>query len=293
MTVTGWQRLAVAVVALFIAVLVLWRVRPRQESTTTGATAVSAAEREAVRRFWDLYRSGTGHRIAGRTQQAVDDYVAALALNERHEDALYYLGNMYLTLGQFVDAERTWKRLVEVNPMSARAHSRLGDLHLCLEEGAPFDLSAAQADFERALQIYKEETGPVLRLGQIALLRGDLAGARAHFDAVVGSNFRSVEAYFLQGFIAWHEGDQGKASTLLARAAQYARPVESESGVAGEGDTKAGASPMVVQQARCRLFQPHVEDLGQLEESDIPAQLDRRYRRVRGLLGQVRRKLSA
>ncbi|MFQ5932967.1 MAG: tetratricopeptide repeat protein, partial [Nitrospiraceae bacterium] len=142
-------------------------------------TRVAApAERARIQRFWELYRQATGHRIAGRTRQAVETYAGALELNTEHEDALYYLGNVYFDLGEFADAETAWKRLVDVNPTSARAHSQLGNLYLCFDYEELVDLEAAEAEFQRALDIYKEDTGPLLRLGEIALIRGDVAQAR-------------------------------------------------------------------------------------------------------------------
>ena len=197
-------------------------------------------EKEKIQRFWVNYRQATEHRIAGRKKKAAVDYQRALMLNDQHEDALYYLGNIYLDLGDIEGAEKVWKRLVQINPNSARTYFQLGDLYLIIEQNTLFNIQLAEVEFQRALEINKEETAPLLRLGQIALIHSNLSDARSLFEAVTASNFKSVEAYFLDGYIAWKKGDKQKALNLLVQAAEASRPVEPTHGVLGEGDTKSG-----------------------------------------------------
>ena len=144
-------------------------------------------------------------------RKAVAEYRKAISLNNSHEDALYYLGNMYFDLGELEAAEQIWRRLAEVNPNSARAHSQLGTIYLMIENGNMFNLDAAEAEFQRAFAINKEVTAPVLRLGQIALIRGNFSESQRLFNAVIGSNTRSVEAHFLTGYIDWKRGNLQKA----------------------------------------------------------------------------------
>ena len=145
-------------------------------------------EKEKIQRFCEIYRQATEHRIAGRKKEAAVDYQSALMLSDQHEDALYYLGNIYLDLGDIEGAEKVWKRLVQINPNSARAHFQLGDLYLIIEHNALFNIRSAEVEFQRALEINKEETAPLLRLGQIALIRSNLSDARSLFEAVTASN---------------------------------------------------------------------------------------------------------
>jgi tetratricopeptide (TPR) repeat protein len=210
----------------------------------------------AVREFWSLYREATNARSEGRFAAARDAYREALALNDRHEDVLYYLGNMEFELGNFRAAEIAWRRLAEINSASARAHSRLGDLYACPDAGAPWDLRRAEAEFARAAALNREETGPLLRLGEVAVLQGDLKGAAQHFTAVIATHPRSVEAHYLKGYVAWKRGDKAAAGAAyrdaeaFTRAALAAAPPAAPS----EGDTRHGTTPLVVHPARCQLF---------------------------------------
>jgi tetratricopeptide (TPR) repeat protein len=254
------------------------------------AKTAAGTDRERVLRFWELYREATDHRVAGRTREAASTYESALELKDDHEDALYYLGNMYVDLGEHASAEEAWRRLVDVSRSSARAHSRLGDLYRCAELDEFFDLDAAEAEFRRALDINREDFGPVLQLGQVALLSGDLSSARAYFDAVIGSNESSVDAHFYRGYMEWKGGDTQRGRESFVRAVSLARPAEPADGMSREGDTRAGSAPLVVSTSICRGLRAHTDDLGSVEPSAAEAEAEQSYRRLDRYLDEVRRK---
>ena len=276
---------------LFGAITVL-KSRPASVGSSDTAEVSAEAEKEQVQRFWALYRQATAHRMAGRTAEAAGAYREALALHDGHEDALYYLGNMQLELKDFAAAREAWERLASLNPNSARAHARLGDLYLCLEPDTLFDLEAAEAAFSRAMDLNKEETGPLLRLGQIALIQGNLLEAQSYFDAVTGSNYKSVEAYFLGGYIAWKQGAARQAATHFAEAVRQAQPDKPPQGVLGEGDTKAGANLMASGASSCQAFQPYLDDLAQVQETPHPGFINLRYQEVDRFLEHIRKTTS-
>ncbi len=286
----------VAVVALLFAVITLLKVQSPEggdDLSSDPGSVVDVGDRERVRRFWELYRQATDHRVAGRTREAARDYARALELDDQHEDALYYLGSMYLDLGETESAERLWRDLLQINDLSARAHSRLGSLYACLELAEFFDLDEAEAEFRRALEINTEETGPLVQLGQIALLRGDMTKALGFFEAVIGSNYTSVDAYFFKGYIAWKGGETQRAHESFARAVSLARPAEPADGMSREGDTRAGSSPMVLSSSRCRGLRAHTDDLRAVEHSAAAGEAESSYRRLDRYLDEVRRELPS
>lgn len=215
------------------------------ESEAAGMTHVQ------VQDFWKLYREATTLRIARSTQRASDVYAHALELNPIHEDVLYYYGSMRLDLGDFSGAARAWRTLVTVNPSSARAHSELGSLYLCLDAGAPFQLDSAERHFARAHEINKEETGPLVRLGEVALLRGDLAAAKRHFDAVLVTHAGNGLARFYAGYVEWKNGNTALAQQQFARAVAAAGSTPISARPSGEGDTKRGMAALVARNERC------------------------------------------
>jgi tetratricopeptide (TPR) repeat protein len=203
----------------------------------------SAADRDRIRAFWAAFREATAQRIAGRTTDAAQTYARALALDPVHEDALYYGGSMRLELGDFDGAAAYWRRLLAANPSSARTHSQLGALFQCLDRGAPFQLDSAEWHSRRAHELNKEETGPLVRLGEIALMRGDVASARRYFAAVLATHPGNTAAHFYSGYLRLLERDRAGAREELRRARASA-PVAVVAGASNEGDTKRGGTPL-------------------------------------------------
>lgn len=279
----------VAVLAVLFGAVSLAKLGSSGGDAAEETESTSAAERRRTLLFWELYREATDHRIAGRTEKAAETYSRALELNEEHEDALYYLGSMELERGGFAAAERAWMRLLEVNPLSGRAHSRLGVLYSCLEPTGVFDLARAEAEFKRAQAINKEQTGPLLGLGEVALIRGDLDAASRYLDRVLGSNSSSVPAHFLEGYVAWRRGDRNAAASSFAEAVRQARPAQPVAGVAGEGDTKAGTKAMLATPTRCRGVRVHLEGLDSLADDELAAEAEAHYARLAASLGQAGR----
>ena len=255
------------------SVIVVWPSGSRQVMTNVAAGQTVRIV-EGVQEFWSVYREATAHRVAGRVAEARDAYAKALALNPLHEDGNYYLGNMELDLGNFAAAETAWRRLVAINPGSARAHSRLGDLYACPDSAAPWNLARADAEFARAAELNREETGPLLRRGEVAVLRGDLTTALRYFDAVIGSHSRSVEAHYLKGFVAWKRGEQAVAAAQFREATGLAGEPHAVQPAPAEGDTKQGTTPLLARRTRCPL-------LG--DEREPYPQLNRRLKEIAAL----------
>jgi tetratricopeptide (TPR) repeat protein len=278
------------VVAGLFALVTLGKRTPSDSPDSTSASTVSQDERDRVQRFWTTYRRATQRRIAGDVQAAADAYTDALRLNPEHHDALYYLGNMEFELGNSAAAEDAWRRLVALDPTSARAHSQLGTLYFCVGEDLPLEPERATAEFARASAINREETGPLLSLGEIALVEGAMGEATGYFDAVIGSNYSSVEAHYYKGYIAWSSGSRAEALELLTDAIDLARPTAPSAATPGEGDTRSGLTPMVSESQRCAMLRAHADALASWNAETEP-DVDRAYDSFDMLLRDVRAQL--
>jgi tetratricopeptide (TPR) repeat protein len=240
-----------------------------------------------VRDFWKLYREATTLRVARLTKRASDAYARALELNPRHEDVLYYYGGTRLDLSDFAGAARAWTTLATVNPSSARAHSELGSLYLCLDAGAPFQLDSAERHFARAQEINKEETGPLVRLGEVALLRGDLAAAKRAFESVLVTHAGNRPARFYAGYVEWKNGNTALAQRQFALAVGAAGSAAPSASPLGEGDTKRGTAALVAESQRCGKLRALTE---RLRTADPKRDIASRYRELDGLLSAGRRR---
>ena len=229
---------SLAVFVIMIIVITVIKNKPATGNVDNGNNTYSAVEKEKVIKFWTLYRQATDDRMNEQWEQAAELYRQSLDLNGQHEDALYYLGNMYLELSRYKEAEECWLKLAQINPQKSRAFLQLGTLYLTEEY---FDIDKAEIACNEALKNNKEETGPVLLLGEVKLIRGQLEEAAKDFQAVTTSNFKSAEAYFLDGYVSWKKGDLLKARDLFSHAVEISLPVEKNTQkVIGEGDTKQG-----------------------------------------------------
>jgi len=86
------------------------------------------------------------------------------------------------------------------------------------------------------LEINKEETGSILVLGQVALMRGDTALAKQNFEANTGSNPRSTGGFYLQAYLAWKRGDAAASKALLEKAQGTRGEDWKPEGAVAEGD---------------------------------------------------------
>lgn len=203
----------------------------------------NSQEKQRIREFWNHYRVATDLRMDGEYEKAASEYVIALEINDIHEDALYYLGNMYYLTGRYKEAENCWTKMIVVNSRNPRAHFQLGNMYLNYEIADMFDISKAEREFRRTLELNKEETAPTLYLGQISLINSNIESAGSYFLNVIGSNATSVEAHYLQGYITWKEGNPDKAYSHISQAIIYAKPELIKDEVIGEGDTRSGSAP--------------------------------------------------
>jgi Flp pilus assembly protein TadD len=245
-------------------------------------------ERDRVRTFWTLYREASGRRVAGDARRAAEGYARALTFNPRHEDALYYAGSMRLELGDYAGARDAWRRLLEVNPASARTHSQLGALHACLDSGAPFQLDSAEWHLQRAHELNKEENGPLLHLAEVALLRGDRASAARHLASVLRTDVNNATAHYYAGYLALRDKDLARAREELRKAATApASPPKPAGAASGEGDTKHGAAPLRRASVRCAQLLDAASRARALGPAADPGE---RYRPLESLLTSARRR---
>lgn len=277
----------VSVFLLLFAAITLMKGRQSEEAVHAESVSPDSANRDAVREFWAAYRTATQHRVAGSLEQALVEYERSLELNPDHEDALYYAGSVHFDLGQFREAERAWHHLAEVNPGASRAHLRLGDIYFCFEQENLFDPVSAQREFERAFDINSQETGPLLRLGEVALYQGDWERAGDYFDAVAAANFRSVAAHFYEGYLAWRSGDVSEAERRFRLAIQNYQPDAPIQGVAAEGDTRSGKA-ILAESSQCRSLQAFSEDLPSSDDPDLMSHMQRRYGELSAFLERTR-----
>ena len=244
---------AAALVALLVSGLGLCRCTV--DEPPEAATPETDPERRRVLLFWERFNAATRVRSGGSCAEALPVYEEALALDPDHEDCLYYLGQCRRQVGEPGLARDSLERLVQLNPESARGHLALGALLASPDPAEPMDLEAAERHLRRAHEINGEETGPVVRLGEVTLVSGRPEEARQWFEAALRTNGKSVEAALLAGYTVWaarEAPDPAPLALRVRRAATVEAPVAS---VLNEGDRR---------DARGKIARPLLSPLGRL-----------------------------
>ena len=219
------------------------REMPLAGSPTSAASApASMTDRDRVVAFWDRHRAAMhALKVERAPGKAADLFEQALALDPAHEDARYYLATALAAQGDTDGALRQYDLLNRANDRSHRSLAAWGRLR-ALTQRNPADLVAAEAALAKAHDLNPEETGALLMLGEIALMRRQHKEAERRLSAVAQANARSADARFLLGYIRWKGGDIEHAREDLRTARAALGPDWKPAGSTAEGDAAVAAA---------------------------------------------------
>lgn len=209
-----------------------------KEARTVPSAAVPLDGKQRQLAFWQAQRAGMeAMKVRGDNATAIPLFREAIALNPQHEDSRYYLGLCLASQGDSAGALAALAELQRLSPQSHRAWQQWGVIQ-AIAAKSDADLAAAEQALLKARAINPEETGALLVLGEVALLRGDLPLAEERLRAVTRTNHRSVGGHFLLGYLAWRRGDGAAARALLEETRQALGPDWQPKGATSEGDVQ-------------------------------------------------------
>jgi tetratricopeptide (TPR) repeat protein len=196
-------------------------------------------DRERTLAFWDRQHAAMqALKVEHDVAKATRLFREALAFNPAHEDAHYYLGDCLATQGDVPGALAQYAELTRLNPQSHRGFSRWGAVR-AMTATSDAELAQAETALEAAHRLNPEETGALLALGEVALMRnrGPLAADR--LADVCRTNPRAAGGLFLLGYVRWKQGDVAGAARQLTAARQALGPDWKPTGATAEGDAAA------------------------------------------------------
>jgi tetratricopeptide (TPR) repeat protein len=211
----------------------------RPPAKPPSGAAATAAVPSASREFWDAYKAASDRRSQGDCAGAVPHYSRALALRPRHEDSLYYVGNCHAEVGERDAAMAAYERLIEVNPQgSSRGYMQMGLLLAAPAADGHRDLAGSERLFTRALEV-DSDSGALLGLAEVALLRHRWDDAARRLEAASADNAMSIAVPFLQAYLAFRAGDRTRAFALFKTAVGRGESKKGPVAWSEEGDVKA------------------------------------------------------
>jgi len=137
--------------------------------------AVSAMERAAElepRNARFLTRLGILYYNLRRLDQAIATLERAVAIDAENPDATIYLANSFLVKGDQPQAERYFKKTLEITPHNIYAHNNLGFIY---KRQRRYDEAAEH--FKEAIRIGTESYLPYFNLASVYALSGDTENA--------------------------------------------------------------------------------------------------------------------
>jgi tetratricopeptide (TPR) repeat protein len=210
----------------------------RKDQGLVAPAATEKMDKARLVDFWAKQRAAmNAMKVEKDNAKAIPLFREALALNPAHEDSLYYLATCLASQGDNDGALAQLAELKRVNPQSRRAFAQWGTLR-AMFPGSPADLQAAEDSLARAHAINPEETGALLVLGEVALLRGNTRLADERLTAACRTNPKAVGGFFLRGYLAWKRGDEPGANKFLEDTRAALGPDWQPKGATSEGDVK-------------------------------------------------------
>ena len=186
--------------------------------TESNSSSSKEANSDSIQAFWTNYNQATQYRLHNVLDSSIIAYEAALTLSPNHKDALYYIGNMYMKVGQFEKAQKSWEKLIELNPQGERAFNQLGTLYFCITNPDYFHPEKAKSYFERAYDLNKEALNPNFHLGEIALFQNRIDDATTIFNKLSLMEQKNMEINFIMGYLNWKSGRGQEAMKDLEHA---------------------------------------------------------------------------
>ena len=144
----------------------------------------------------------------------------ALALNPNLEIVHAAMGRLYMTTGQWQDAETAYQAALAIDPSSVESLTGLGTIYTRLKR-----LDEAEASLRKAVDIHPGDSRAYKQLGRFLFQSGRYDEAIKQFEYVVGLNPNDMNGYSNLGGAYTLLGDFASAALAYEKAIQI-RPTQ-------------------------------------------------------------------
>jgi len=246
---------------------------------------------DSIKTFWTYYNRATEYRLQGNEDSSIIAYQEALKMNQNHKDALYYIGNMYMSADKFDQAQISWEKLIELNPQSERAYYQLGNLYFCVNHTEYFHPEKSKLYFKLAADLNKETLNPNLLLGEIALFQNRINEAIDIFSKLSLMDHKNAEIFFIIGYLKWKSGNEQDAIKGLEHTFELGIAATSTN----EQGEKAGSAKneSIGKKKECDLFMDWLtRNLTVPKKYDIRVEMPKVYKKFDQYLIRMREQLN-
>lgn len=139
----------------------------------------------------ELYVRNFGHTFETSLIDVAQSACArALELNPNLDVVHDALGRLYITTGQLLDAEQSFKRAIEINPASSEAYTGLGEVYAAMNRP-----SEAEANLRQAIGLHPGDWSAYNELGNYLYRQGRFLEAAQQYQYVVGLDYANSDAH--------------------------------------------------------------------------------------------------
>ena len=179
------------------------------------------------------YNFGLALGRAGRLGESVGPLSRAVELDANYVDAWSQLGEVFIGLGDYVRAEMSYRRVLELAPGHAPALARYAELMLRTGRNAD-----ALARANEAIEADPNLPGPGVVVGRVYYESGDYAAALEYFEREAELQPTSGEVFAFLSLLCMKAGDADKARaayrTYMSLGGSRDPAFERDAGISGE-----------------------------------------------------------
>jgi tetratricopeptide (TPR) repeat protein len=179
------------------------------------ADPLLAVRVEAARVLGPVPRGGLSPGDQQRLATTIAEFVATQELNSDRAETLVNLGNFYNQSGEILQAERTYRRAIDRNPMFIPAFVNLADLFRARGREA-----ASQGVLREGLALHPESAPLHHALGLSLVRAQDIPAALAELDQAAELEPQTVRYAYVYGIALHSNGDSEEAMKVLKQANQ-------------------------------------------------------------------------
>ncbi len=150
-----------------------------------------------------LHGLGLAYLQIGMLDAAIDHLEQAAKYDESDSEMMNNLSSAYLAAGRYEKAIAAATRALEDADYRTPAAARFnrGSSYMALDR-----IDEAIEDFTAAIRLDPLFDMPYMKMGDIALARGDYSGAITSYESAIKLNPTNYEAMFNRGKAYWHRG---------------------------------------------------------------------------------------
>jgi tetratricopeptide (TPR) repeat protein len=137
----------------------------------------------------------------GKTEEALDHFMAALRIEPRHAGAQNNMGNVLMKLGRVDEATDHYLESIKIDPLKAKTHNNLA---IALNEQKRIEESILH--LREALQLKPNYADAYNNLGAVYRKKGKIQNAAKCYLEAIRLKPDFAEAYNNLGLLLWHEG---------------------------------------------------------------------------------------